>query len=92
MVNDSEFRGALPHVILMDVQMPDMDGYVTTQRIREFGEKWQSVPILAMTAHALEGDREKCLQAGMDDYLSKPLQKEELIQRVRHWAEMGRVT
>jgi CheY-like chemotaxis protein len=61
--------------ILMDVQMPEMDGREETRQIRSNGMNTQ---ILAMTAHALEGDREACLQAGMNEYLSKPIRMEEL--------------
>jgi CheY-like chemotaxis protein len=64
-------------VILMDVQMPEMDGLKATRFINDMKLKRRPV-ILAMTAYALEGDRERCLDAGMDGYLSKPVQLEEL--------------
>jgi CheY-like chemotaxis protein/HPt (histidine-containing phosphotransfer) domain-containing protein len=68
-------------LILMDVQMPEMDGFETTGAIRrKEKEKGGHMPIVAMTAHAMKGDRERCLEAGMDDYLSKPIQPKELIE------------
>jgi signal transduction histidine kinase/DNA-binding response OmpR family regulator len=67
-------------LIFMDVQMPDMDGFEATRRIRESDQAFmRHTPIAAMTAHAMAGDRERCLAAGMDDYISKPLQKAELL-------------
>ncbi|ESQ75632.1 ATP-binding protein [Asticcacaulis sp. AC402] len=71
-------------LIMMDVQMPDMDGFEATQQIRQAERACgrTRIPILAMTAHALKGDRETCLQAGMDDYISKPFDARELEQKV----------
>ena len=64
-------------VILMDVQMPEMDGLEATKRIREQGN---DIPIIALTAYAMEGDREKFLSSGMDAYSSKPVKIDELVQ------------
>jgi CheY-like chemotaxis protein len=64
-----------PNLIFMDIVMPEMDGYITCAMIRQRG---RSIPIIAMTAKVLEGDREECLKAGMDDYLSKPISLPEL--------------
>lgn len=74
-------------VVLMDCQMPDMDGYEATRRIRalELAEGRERMPIVALTASALPGDRERCLEAGMDDYLKKPFFLEDLKQTLSHW-------
>jgi len=70
-------------LLIMDVQMPEMDGLEATRKIRECELKTgQHVPIIAMTAHAMTGDREQCLQAGMDGYVSKPLRMHELYQAI----------
>ncbi|CAI4216536.1 unnamed protein product [Parascedosporium putredinis] len=78
-------------VILMDVQMPIMGGFEATEKIREY-EKQRGdyrTPIIALTAHAMMGDREKCIQAQMDEYLSKPLQPNHLIQTIFKCATLG---
>ncbi|MCU0596669.1 MAG: ATP-binding protein, partial [Desulfobacterota bacterium] len=84
-------------VILMDVQMPGMDGFQATRAIRGWEEQQQlpgrnRVPIIAMTAQAAEGDREKCIEAGMDDYISKPVRKEILLERIREWSSKESVS
>ena len=66
-------------VVLMDVNMPEMDGYQTTAAIREREKGGRRMPIIAITGLAMKGDRERCLQAGMDAFLSKPLRSQELF-------------
>jgi CheY-like chemotaxis protein/HPt (histidine-containing phosphotransfer) domain-containing protein len=76
------------NVVLMDVQMPDMDGFEATRSIRQ----WEAVnnrhiPIIAMTAHALKGDRDLCLESGMDDYVTKPLDPKVLFAAIDRWTQ-----
>jgi two-component system, sensor histidine kinase and response regulator len=73
-------------LILMDLQMPDLDGMETTRVIREHESgSGRHIPIIALTAHALQGDRERCFDAGMDDYISKPIKMDELLRAVDRW-------
>ena len=74
-------------VILMDCQMPEIDGYEASRAIRagKAGESYKDIPIIAMTANAMVGDKDKCLEAGMDDYISKPIKPEVLFERLLQW-------
>ncbi len=73
-------------LILMDVQMPEMDGFEATKAIRSSGQDTSHVPIIAMTAHAMKGDRERCLEAGMDAYISKPIRAQTLHETILRYA------
>ncbi|MBI5963575.1 MAG: PAS domain S-box protein [Chloroflexi bacterium] len=76
------------NVILMDVQMPDMDGFEATHQIRLWEQgNGQHIPIIAMTAHAMAGDRERCIDAGMDDYVTKPLEPRVLFSAIDRWTQ-----
>lgn len=73
-------------LILMDVSMPEMDGYETTQRIRK-QQHFQQLPIIALTAHAIAGEEQRCLNAGMSDYMTKPFEVELLIEKLLYWSQ-----
>ncbi|MDK2776320.1 MAG: PAS domain-containing protein [Pseudomonadota bacterium] len=77
--------------ILMDCQMPEMDGYETTRQIRAgaAGAGNTQIPVIAMTANAMQGDRERCLEAGMDDYLTKPIRTDALLATLHKWLPQG---
>jgi CheY-like chemotaxis protein len=81
-------------LVLMDCQMPEMDGYAATALIREQGRaeggEAASTPIIALTAHAMDGDRDRCLAAGMDDYLAKPFTQDQLSEVLRRWMKQPR--
>jgi CheY-like chemotaxis protein len=68
----------------MDVMMPEMDGYETMRRIRK-NHQFRRLPIIALTAKAMKGDREKCLEAGASDYVAKPVNTDQLLSLVRMW-------
>ena len=79
-------------LVLMDVQMPEMDGYEATHHIRSSQSRVlnHKIPIIAMTAHAMSGDRDKCIQAGMDDYLTKPIELAAFIAKLEKWLKPKR--
>ena len=71
-------------LVLMDIMMPEMDGYETMQRIRK-QPRFNDLPIIALTAKAMQGDRQKCIEAGANDYLSKPIDIDKLLSLLRVW-------
>jgi two-component system sensor histidine kinase/response regulator len=75
-------------IVLMDIQMPDMDGFEATMAIRAQENAGATrIPIIAMTAHAMQGDQERCLQAGMDAYISKPIDRAKLLDLVERYSK-----
>ena len=89
MIEDNEFE-----LVFMDVHMPFIDGYEVTQKIRnnKDGRINPDIPIIAMTANAMKGDREKCIAAGMDDYIPKPISKGALYEMLNKWIDHPRTS
>jgi CheY-like chemotaxis protein len=81
----SSIRSRPYDLVLMDMMMPELDGLEATRAIRKLSGARSEIPIIAMTANAMKGDREQCLQAGMNDYLSKPIDKAKLFDKIDHW-------
>lgn len=86
-----KFTNNKPDLILMDMSMPNMDGIEATHAIRKFENKMasESCPIIALTANAMQDDRDRCLDAGMDDFLTKPINKSELVSAIHRWCEIN---
>ncbi len=80
----AEVSRRAPRVIILDVMLPEMDGYETMRAIRGRRE-FRSLPIIALTAKAMKGDREKCIEAGASDYISKPVDTDQLLSLLRVW-------
>ena len=83
------WRGGVFDLILMDIQMPFMDGYEAVGRIREAEQEGEHIPVIAMTAHAMSGDRQQCLDAGMDDYVAKPIDGKTVLALLRQYLDEG---
>ncbi len=77
-------------LVLMDCQMPELDGFTATGEIRQRLGPDRHIPIIAMTANAIKGDRERCLAAGMDDYLAKPVTRKALSDMIERWVSTER--
>ncbi len=73
-----------PDLVLLDISLPEMDGYQVVQEIKE-NKEVRNIPVIAMTAHAMKGDKEKIIAAGCDDYISKPVDPEKLLKKIRRW-------
>jgi two-component system cell cycle response regulator DivK len=75
-----------PDLIVMDMSMPDMDGWTATGLIKK-DEQTKSIPLLALTAHALPGDRQRAMDAGCDEYITKPMDLDDLVEAINYWVK-----
>ena len=81
-------RSLMPDLILMDMSLPIIDGWTATGILKSDSSTCH-IPVIALTAHAMEGDRQKCLEAGCDDFDTKPIEFKRLLDKINHWLETG---
>ena len=80
------FERSRPDIVLMDCQMPGIDGYEATRRLRQLEHEGQRTPIIALTAHASDEDRARCIEAGMDDHIAKPIGSDQIAAMLARWS------
>ena len=80
------FEKSRPDIVLMDCQMPGIDGYEATRRLRQLEHEGQRTPIIALTAHASDEDRARCIEAGMDDHIAKPIDSDQIAAMLARWS------
>jgi len=81
-------RSLMPDLVLMDMSLPIIDGWTATGILKSDATT-RHIPIIALTAHAMEGERQKCLDAGCDDFDTKPIEFKRLLEKINHWIEIG---
>mgnify|MGYP001350449301 FL=1 len=81
-------RSLMPDLILMDMSLPIIDGWTATGILKS-DSSTSHIPIIALTAHAMEGERQKCLEAGCDDFDTKPIEFKRLLEKINHWLEIS---
>ena len=81
-------RALMPDLVLMDMSLPMIDGWTATGILKSDATT-RHIPIIALTAHAMEGERQKCLEAGCDDFDTKPIEFKRLLEKINHWIEVG---
>ena len=81
-------RSLMPDLILMDMSLPIIDGWTATGILKS-DSSTSNIPIIALTAHAMEGERQKCLEAGCDDFDTKPIEFKRLLEKINHWIEIS---
>ena len=81
-------KSLMPDLILMDMSLPIIDGWTATGILKS-DSTTSHIPIIALTAHAMEGERQKCLEAGCDDFDTKPIEFKRLLEKINHWLQIG---